>query len=107
MDLYAYLLLPTGIPNTPAARQAETDAMTAHFQHLQGLRDGCVLNLPAVGGQADFGLVVFKTESLDRARDTMYNDPLITEGLMTGMCVPFQFVLRGEMMAVEEAATEG
>ncbi len=103
MDLYAYLLLPTGIPNTPAARQAETDAMTAHFQHLQNLRDGRVLNLAAVGGQADFGLVVFRAESLARAQATMYDDPLITEGLMTGMCVPFQFVLRGEEVVAPTA----
>ena len=33
----------------------------------------------------------------------MYSDPLITEGLMTEMCAPFQFVLRGE--AVEQEAT--
>lgn len=102
MDLYAYLLLPAGIPNTPAARQAETDAMTDHFRHLQSLRDGRKLDVAAVGGQADFGLVVFAADSLATARNTMYADPLITEGLMTGMCVPFQYVLRGE--AVAEAA---
>ena len=95
MTLYAYLLLPVGIPNTPAARQAEADAMAAHFLHLQSLRDGRVLDMAAVGGQADFGLVVFAADSLARAQDTMYADPLIQEGLMTGMCVPFQFVLRG------------
>ena len=99
MDLYAYLLLPTGIPNTPAAKQAEADAMKAHFLHLQGLRDGRVLDMAAVGGQADFGMVVFTAESLDSARSTMYADPLITEGLMTGMCVPFQYVLRGQEVA--------
>ena len=35
----------------------------------------------------------------------MYSDPLITEGLMTGMCVPFQFVLRGEAVAEPAAMT--
>ena len=35
----------------------------------------------------------------------MYSDPLITEGLMTGMCVPFQFVLRGGAGAEQAAMT--
>ncbi len=101
MDLYAYLLLPTGPAATEAARKAEADAMTAHFRHLRDLREGRTLQVAGVGGQADFGLIVFKSESLASARVTMYNDPLVSEGLMTGMCVPFQFVMRGEEVMAE------
>ncbi len=104
MELYSYLLLPTGIPHTPALRQAEADVMVAHFLHLQNLRDGRLLNMAAVGGKADFGLVVFASDSLETARRTMYADPLISEGMMTGICVPFQFVLKGETVPQEVVA---
>ena len=99
MDLYAYLLLPTGVAATEVARKAEAEAMTAHFRHLGDLREGRTLQIAGVGGQADFGLIVFKSESLATARVTMYNDPLVSEKLMTGMCVPFQFVMRGDLVA--------
>lgn len=96
MDLFAYLLLPTTAPANAAERHEEAEAMTEHFLHLQRLRQGRVLQLAGVGGQADFGLVVFEAESIASAEVTMSNDPLVAGGLMTGICVPFQVVLRGE-----------
>jgi len=96
MDLFAYLLLPTSAPSTPEARQEEAEAMAAHFRHLQNLREGRILKLAGIGGEADFGLVVFRSESLSIAQTIMASDPLVAGRFMSGICVPFQIVLPSE-----------
>ncbi|WP_324675861.1 YciI family protein [Hymenobacter sp. GOD-10R] len=105
MSLYAYLLLPVGgTLSCPEAAQAEADILAAHFRHLQRLQVGQLLKLAGVGGQANFGLVLFEAESSAMAEAVMNADPLVSSGCMTAQCVPFQVVLQTAGVQLHNAA---
>ncbi len=78
----------------------EDRAISDHFQYLQGLTEAAVVIL--VGrtqntGYSCFGIVILVTNSIEKARQIMVNDPAVKQRVMCAELYPFRASLLGTL----------
>ena len=71
----------------------EAEVMSIHFAYMkQLLADGVLIVAgPVITGE--FGLSIIEAESLETAREFVYNDPAVARGIMTPEIYPFRLSL--------------
>jgi uncharacterized protein len=75
----------------------EAQIIDAHWSHLVDLNQkGIVLfcGRTTTLDESTFGIVVFKSESWEKAGEIMQGDPVISQGVMHGEVFPFQVFLK-------------
>lgn len=96
MKHYLYRIHPTRIEMLTDWRPEESAAMSEHFAHLKGLVEQGVVILAGptlVTDDSNFGIVVFKAEDDDAAREIMNGDPAVRKGVMQAALFPFRVSL--------------
>jgi uncharacterized protein YciI len=84
-------MLKTGL--TPEEEQVNSE----HSDHLSKLADQGVMILYGRTQTADedtFGLVIFRAESEESAREIMENDPAVKKGVMRATMYPYRVAYR-------------
>ncbi len=77
---------------------AEQAIVAEHFAYLQDLTAKGVVILVGRTVTTDentMGLMIFRAESEDAARQIMSNDPAVKKNVMTATLYPFKVVLQG------------
>jgi uncharacterized protein len=84
MGHYVLGLLRRGSNPPSMSAKAENRLQEAHLAHLRRLKEqGDLIVYGPIEGNSDLrGILVFRTESLDRARDLMRNDPWVIRGVL-------------------------
>jgi uncharacterized protein len=84
MSHYVLGLLRRGVRPPLMSTKAENRLQEAHLAHLRRLKEqGDLIVYGPIEGNSDLrGILVFRTESLDRARDLMRNDPWVIRGAL-------------------------
>jgi uncharacterized protein len=84
MGRYVLGLLRRGSNPPSMSAKAENRLQEAHLAHLRRLKEqGDLIIYGPIEGSSDLrGILVFRTESLDRARDLMRNDPWVIRGVL-------------------------
>jgi uncharacterized protein len=79
MGRYVLGLLRRGPEPSPRSAEEEDRLQAAHLAHLRGLRErGELIVYGPLDGDSDLrGILVFRTDSMDRARELMHDDPWI------------------------------
>lgn len=96
MPEYIYLIHPfrDGFFEQPTPE--EELIMEEHFQYQkQAAEDGIVL-LAGPCLDDTFGLIVFRSENDDTARDFMFNDPSVKKNVMLAELHPMRISLQGK-----------
>jgi uncharacterized protein len=101
---YIYILRATRVALlTEGPTPEEAQILNDHWNHLVGLHQkGIVLYCARTteNDERTFGLVVFKSDSLEKAGDFMRADPAIQRGVMRGEVHPFQVFLKESPNAI-------
>ena len=82
------------------ATSEEEQVVSRHFAYLQGLTEAGIVLLAGRTLNTDpgsFGIVIFKANSEDEARQVMHNDPAVEQRVMRAELYPFRIALLGEL----------
>jgi uncharacterized protein len=93
MEEFVYLIHPVREDFIQSMTQDEREIMERHFNYLNDLlsEEKLILAGPCLDGK--FGIVVYRAESMEAAREIMDNDPAVLNGLMTGELHPYRVSL--------------
>jgi uncharacterized protein YciI len=99
LNHYLYRIQPTRVEMLTDWKPEESEIMSRHFAYLKGLVEKGVVILAGptlVTDASNFGIVIFKAESEDAAREVMNNDPAVRHGVMKATLFPFRVSLISE-----------
>jgi len=84
MGHYVLGLLRRGPKPPSMSQKAENRLQDAHLAHLRRLQEqGDLIIYGPLEGDTDLrGVLIFRTESIDRARELMRNDPWVIRGAL-------------------------
>lgn len=84
MSRYVLGLLRRGPAPPSMSQKAERRLQEAHLAHLRRLQEqGDLIISGPLEGETDLrGVLIFRTESIDRARELMRNDPWVIRGAL-------------------------
>lgn len=105
MAEFIYVVRPTRIEmlsDGPTAEEAKV--LEAHTSYLAGLASLGVVELAGRTQTADpnaFGIVIFKAENEEAAREVMASDPAVAENVMQGELFPYRVAFRGRVSSSE------
>ncbi|MEH7884303.1 YciI family protein [Bacillus sp. JJ1609] len=93
MGEFVYLIRPVRQGFIETMTEEESGIMKRHFDYLNALlsEEKLILAGPCLDGA--FGIVVFREETLDAAREIMVNDPAVLHGLMSADLHPYRVSL--------------
>jgi uncharacterized protein len=94
MEDFVYLIRPVRNGFIETMSDEEGNIMGRHFQYLKDLlsEEKLVMAGPCLDGA--FGIVVFRAESIDAAREIMDHDPAVVKGLMSAELHPYRVSLQ-------------
>jgi uncharacterized protein YciI len=96
MNEYLYVLKPTRLEMLVENTPEEAAIVTRHFLRLQDQTEKGVVLLAGRTLNTDastFGIVIFRAESDEVARQFMDDDPAIQHGVMVGQLFPYRVAL--------------
>ena len=73
--------------------EEERNIVSEHFHYLQKLNNEKIVLLAGRTEQAEFGIVILNTDSLQLAKEIMQNDPAVKKNVMTAELYPFLVAL--------------
>ncbi|WP_423410190.1 YciI family protein [Heyndrickxia sp. MSNUG] len=93
MEEFVYLIKPVRKDFIKTMTEEESGIMEKHFHYLNALLsdEKLILAGPCLDGA--FGIVVFRAETMDAAREIMVNDPAVLHGLMSAEIHPYRVSL--------------
>ncbi|MEH7444988.1 YciI family protein [Bacillus sp. JJ1122] len=93
MEEFVYLIKPVRKDFIETMTEEESGIMEIHFHYLNALLsdEKLILAGPCLDGA--FGIVVFRAETMDAAREIMVNDPAVLHGLMSAEIHPYRVSL--------------
>jgi uncharacterized protein len=93
MEEFVYLIRPVRDGFIETMSEDEGAIMGRHFQYLKDLLsdEKLVMAGPCLDGA--FGIVVFRAETIDAAREIMDHDPAVLNGLMSTELHPYRVSL--------------
>lgn len=83
---------------TDGGTPEEQAAMGAHFERLRALTDDGVVVLAGptlVTDERNYGVIVFRADDEDAAREFVEGDPAVAAGVMDAELLPFNVSLLG------------
>jgi len=96
---YLYVIKPSRIEMLSGALTPEEDtAIEAHYKYLKDLAKKGILILSGqtqLTDEKSFGIVIFRSDSDEYAREIMVNDPAVRHGIMHAELYPYQVALMG------------
>jgi uncharacterized protein YciI len=93
MAEYVYLIHPMRQGFFEQATSEEEAVVEAHYEYLKQATEEGVLLLAGPCLDETFGLVIFKAESDEAAREFMLNDPSVRSNLMVAELHPMRVSL--------------
>lgn len=93
MENFIYVLKPVRSTFLNDSTEEEQTIVSEHFHYLQNLNKEKTVSLAGRTEQAEFGIVILKTESLRHAEEIMQNDPVVKKNVMTAELYPFLIAL--------------
>lgn len=97
MNEYLYHIQPTRLAMlTEGAAPEEEELVSQHFAYLQGLLAQGKLILAGRtqhAGDDTFGVIIFRSESDEAARQIVENDPAVKGGVMRARLYPYRVAL--------------
>ncbi|KQL38860.1 hypothetical protein AN960_12860 [Bacillus sp. FJAT-25509] len=93
MENFIYVLKPVRSTFLHDSTEEERNIVSEHFHYLQNLNKEKTVSLAGRTEQAEFGIVILKTESLLHAKEIMQNDPAVKKNVMTAELYPFLIAL--------------
>ena len=94
MENFIYVLKPVRSTFLHDSTEEERNIVSEHFHYLQNLNKEKTVSLAGRTEQAEFGLVILNTESLQDAEEIMQNDPAVKKNVMTAVLYPFLVALK-------------
>jgi uncharacterized protein len=93
MEEFVYLIRPVRKDFIETMTEEESGVMKRHFDYLNALlsEEKLILAGPCLDGA--FGIVVFRAETMNDAREIMVNDPAVLHGLMSAEIHPYRVSL--------------
>lgn len=93
MEEFVYLIRPVRDGFIETMSEEEGVVMGRHFQYLKDLlsAEKLVMAGPCLDGA--FGIVVYRAETIDAAREIMDHDPAVMNGLMSAELHPYRISL--------------
>jgi uncharacterized protein len=93
MENFIYVLKPVRSTFLQDSTEEERSIVSEHFHYLQNLNNQNTVSLAGRTDQAEFGIVILNTESIQQAKDIMQNDPAVKKNVMTAELYPFLIAL--------------
>ncbi|MEH7453851.1 YciI family protein [Gottfriedia acidiceleris] len=93
MENFIYVLKPVRSTFLQDSTEEERKIVSEHFHYLQNLNQEKTVSLAGRTEQAEFGIVILKTENLQQAKEIMENDPAVKKNVMTAELYPFLIAL--------------
>ena len=93
MENFIYVLKPVRSTFLQDSTDEERSIVSEHFHYLENLNNEKTVLLAGRTEQAEFGIVILKTESLQHAEEIMQNDPAVKKNVMTAELYPFLIAL--------------
>jgi uncharacterized protein len=97
LDQFLYRIQPVRHEMlTKGATEAEARIVSEHFNYLKRLTDDGVVILAGRTQTTDyssFGIVIFKAESINAAREVMLNDPAVKNSVFRAELYPYKTAL--------------
>jgi uncharacterized protein len=93
VENFIYVLKPVRSTFLQDSTEEEQSIVSEHFHYLQNLNKEKIVSLAGRTEQAEFGIVILNTESLQHAEEIMQNDPVIKKNVMTAELYPFLIAL--------------
>ncbi|OGO20357.1 MAG: hypothetical protein A2Z14_12365 [Chloroflexi bacterium RBG_16_48_8] len=94
---FLYRIQPTRVEMlSEGSTEEEAEIVSAHFAYLKYLLEQGVLILAGRALNTDetsFGIVIFKAESMEKAREIMESDPAVCQGVMRAELYPYRIAL--------------
>jgi len=90
---FIYIVKPLKENFNDTATEEENKIVGEHFSYLQKLLENGTLILAGPELNAEFGIVVLQTDSGDKAREIMENDPAVKKNVFTSELYPFRVSL--------------
>lgn len=94
MAEFIYLIHPYRHEFFDTPTSAEDEAVEAHFQYLKKATEVGIVLLAGPCLDDTFGVVIFKVENEDKAREFMLNDPVVSSNVMMAELHPMKISLR-------------
>jgi uncharacterized protein YciI len=100
MSTFIYVLKLVGERTPEKLSDVDEAVVNEHFEYLRkGLSDGLV-RLAGRCLDGEFGIVIFKADSRERAMQFMKSDPAVKNGVMEAELHPFRIALLEERLNV-------
>jgi uncharacterized protein len=93
VENFIYVLKPVRSTFLEDSTEDERAIVSEHFHYLQNLNKEQIVFLAGRTEQAEFGIVILNTESLQQAEKIMQNDPAVKKNVMTADLYPFRTAL--------------
>ncbi|WP_088012164.1 YciI family protein [Gottfriedia acidiceleris] len=93
MENFIYVLKPVRSTFLHDSTEEERNIVSDHFHYLEILNKEKTVSLAGRTEQAEFGIVILTTESLQHAEEIMQNDPAVKKNVMTAKLYPFLIAL--------------
>lgn len=93
MDDYIYIIRPCRPGFIDNMSPEEEYIIDRHFEYLKSNMEQGRLTLAGPCTDGDFGVVIFKAQSIDKAEDFMKHDPAVESNIMCAELHPFRVSL--------------
>jgi uncharacterized protein len=93
LETFVYLTRPTKANFLQTLTESEKLTLSVHFEYLNSALKSQTLIMAGPCTDAAFGIVVFKSASLNEAEKFMNNDPAIKAGIFSGELHPYRVSL--------------
>ena len=98
-NTFVYLTRPLRSNFLQSLTDAEKLTLSVHFEYLNSALKSQTLIMAGPCTDAAFGIVVFKSASLEDAQKFMNNDPAIKAGIFSGELHPYRVsLIQGEIV---------
>lgn len=94
MPEYVYLIHPLREGFFEASTPREDQAMEAHYQYLKKATEAGTVLLAGPCLDDTFGLIIFRVENEESARQFMFNDPAVQQNVMMAELHPLRISLK-------------